>query len=278
MSTATQTTKARLFRQMHDRSHVLLLPNAWDAGCARMFAGAGASAIATTSAGVAWSLGYPDGEHAPLEQVLAATARIAHAVELPVSADIESGYGATAAGVAESVGAFIACGVVGINIEDGLHAPGALRSIEDAVARIRAVRAAADHAGIPIVINARTDTYMLGFGDSAPSRFDETVRRGHAYLAAGADCIFPIGLADAVILENLVLTLNAPISIAARPGLPDMADLARIGIARVSLATRLATVAYSAADTAWRNVLANGDFESLQSTLTHPDMQRLFGL
>lgn len=277
MRTTTQATKARLFRQMHDRSHVLLLPNAWDAGSARVFAGAGSLAIATTSAGVAWSLGYADGERAPLNEVLAATARIAHAVELPVTADIESGYGVTADAVAQSVGAFIACGVVGINIEDGLHASGALRSIEDGIARIRAARAAADQAGVPIVINARTDAYMLGFGDNTEARFDETVRRGHAYLAAGADCLYPIGLADAAILENLVRTLNAPLNVTARPGLPDMAELARMGIARLSLATRLATLAYSAADTAWRDVLANGHFEDLQSTLTHPDMQRLFG-
>ncbi len=196
MSTTIQTTKARLFRQMHDRSHILLLPNAWDAGSARVFAGAGSVAIATTSAGVAWSLGYADGENAPLDEVLAATGRIARAVELPVTADIESGYGVTTDAVADSVRAFIASGVVGINLEDGLHAPGALRSIEDGVARIRAARAAADQAGVPIVINARTDTYMLGFGDSAEARFDETVRRGRAYLAAGADCLYPIGLAD----------------------------------------------------------------------------------
>lgn len=276
MSTTIQTTKARLFRQMHDRSHILLLPNAWDAGSARVFAGAGSVAIATTSAGVAWSLGYADGENAPLDEVLAATGRIARAVELPVTADIESGYGVTTDAVADSVRAFIASGVVGINLEDGLHAPGALRSIEDGVARIRAARAAADQAGVPIVINARTDTYMLGFGDSAEARFDETVRRGRAYLAAGADCLYPIGLADAAILENLVRTLNAPINVGARPGLPNMAELARMGIARISLATRLTTLAYAAADTALRNVLITGDFEGLQSTLTHPDMQRLF--
>ncbi|MEO7062796.1 MAG: isocitrate lyase/phosphoenolpyruvate mutase family protein [Dokdonella sp.] len=274
--TTPQTAKAQHFRQMHDRSHVLLLPNAWDAGSARVFAGAGALAIATTSAGVAWSLGYADGEKTPLDEVLAATARIARAVELPVTADIESGYGATADTVADSVREFIASGIVGVNIEDGLHAPRALRSIEDGVTRIRAARAAADQAGIPIVINARIDTYMLEFGDSAQVRFDETVRRGHAYLAAGADCVYPIGLADGAILENLVRTLNVPINVAARPGLPDVAELERLGIARVSLATRLTTLAYSAADTAWRNVLANGRFDELQSTLTHPDMQRLF--
>ncbi|MEO5622329.1 MAG: isocitrate lyase/phosphoenolpyruvate mutase family protein [Dokdonella sp.] len=276
MSISTQTAKARLFRKMHDRSHVLLLPNAWDAGSARVFAGTGSLAIATTSAGIAWSLGYADGERAPLDEVLAATARITRATELPVTADIEGGYGVTADDVADTVRAFIARGVVGINIEDGLHAPGALRSIEDGVARIRAARAAAHQTGVPIVINARTDTYLLGFGDSVAARFDETVLRGHAYLAAGADCLYPIGLADAGILENLVRTIDAPINVAARPDLPNIAELASMGVARVSLATRLATIAYSAADTALRYVLASGRFDTLHSTLTHPDMQHLF--
>ncbi len=277
MGNTTQIAKARRFRQLHDRSRVLLLPNAWDAASARVFARAGALAIATTSAGVAWSLGYADGERAPLEEVLAATARIARAVDLPVTADIESGYGADPGTVAETVRAFIASGIVGINIEDGLHAPGALRPIEDGVARIRAARSAADQAGVPIVINARTDTYMLGFGDGDATRFDETVRRGRAYFAAGADCLYPIGLADAATLENLVGALDAPINVAARPGLPDMAELARLRIARVSTATRLATIAYSAADTALRQVQASGRFDELQSTLAHPDMQRMFG-
>jgi 2-methylisocitrate lyase-like PEP mutase family enzyme len=277
MSIPEQIAKARLFRQMHDRTRVLLLPNAWDAASARLFARAGFSAIATTSAGVAWSLGYADGEQAPLDEVLAATARITRAVDLPVTADIESGYGATPDAVGATVRAIIAAGAIGINIEDGLHAPAQLRPIDDAVARIRAARAAADQAGVPIVINARTDTYMPGFGDGEAARLEETLRRGHAYFAVGADCLYPIGLTDPTTLEGLVRALDAPINVAARPGLPDMTELARLGIARVSTATRLATLAYSAADTALRQVQASGRFDELQSTLTHPDMQRMFG-
>ena len=277
MSIPEQIAKARLFRQMHDRTRVLLLPNAWDAASARLFARAGFSAIATTSAGVAWSLGYADGEQAPLDEVLAATVRITRAVDLPVTADIESGYGATPDAVGATVRAIIAAGAIGINIEDGLHAPAQLRPIDDAVARIRAARAAADQAGVPIVINARTDTYMPGFGDGEAARLEETLRRGHAYFAVGADCLYPIGLTDPTTLEGLVRALDAPINVAARPGLPDMTELARLGIARVSTATRLATLAYSAADTALRQVQASGRFDELQSTLTHPDMQRMFG-
>ena len=276
MNIAAQFAKAQLFRHMHDRASVLLLPNAWDAASARLFARAGFSAVATTSAGLAWSLGYADGEQAPLDDVLAATARIAHAVDLPVTADIESGYGATPDAVAETVRAVIATGAVGINIEDGLHASGQLRAIDDAVARIRAARTAADQAGVPIVINARTDTYLRPFGDNPALRLDETVRRGRAYFAAGADCLYPIGLADAVTLDALVRALDAPINVTARPGLPTMTELAHLGVARVSTATRLATLALSAVDTALRQLRASGRFDGLESALGHADMQRMF--
>ena len=276
MNIAAQFAKAQLFRHMHDRASVLLLPNAWDAASARLFARAGFSAVATTSAGVAWSLGYADGEQAPLDDVLAATARIAHAVDLPVTADIESGYGATPDAVAETVRAVIAIGAVGINIEDGLHASGQLRAIDDAVARIRAARTAADQAGVPIVINARTDTYLRPFGDNPALRLDETVRRGRAYFAAGADCLYPIGLADAATLAALVRALDAPINVTARPGLANMTELAHLGVARVSTATRLATLALSAVDTALRQLRASGRFDGLESTLGHADMQRMF--
>jgi 2-methylisocitrate lyase-like PEP mutase family enzyme len=276
MNIPAQIAKAQLFRQMHDRTRVLLLPNAWDAASARLFARAGFSAVATTSAGVAWSLGYADGEQAPVDEVLAATARIARAVDLPVTADIESGYGATPDAVAETVCAVIAVGAVGINIEDGLHEPGQLRAIDDAVARIRAARTAADQAGVPIVINVRTDTYMRQFGDSPAMRLDETVRRGKAYFAAGADCLYPIGLTDPASLDALVQALDAPINVAARPGLPDMTELARLGVARVSTATRLVTLALSAVDTALRQLQASGRFDGLESTLGHADMQHMF--
>lgn len=276
MNIAAQFAKAQLFRHMHDRASVLLLPNAWDAASARLFARAGFSAVATTSAGLAWSLGYADGEQAPLDDVLAATARIARAVDLPVTADIESGYGATPDAVAETVRAVIATGAVGINIEDGLHASGQLRAIDDAVARIRAARTAADQAGVPIVINARTDSYLRPFGDSPALRLDETVRRGRAYFAAGADCLYPIGLADAATLDALVRALDAPINVTARPGLPTMTELAHLGVARVSTATRLATLALSAVDTALRQLRASGRFDGLESALGHADMQRMF--
>lgn len=275
MDTGVQIDKARAFHRLHDRSRVLLLPNAWDAGSARLFAAAGFAAIATTSAGVAWSLGYADGEYAPLNDVLAVIARMSRVVELPLTADIESGYGDTPAAVAETVRAVIAAGAVGVNLEDSLHG-GGLRDVAAAAERIRAARAAAVATGVPIVINARVDSWMQSPGVDEAARFDDAVRRARAYLAAGADCIFPIGLADTASLRALVQALDAPVNIAAHPGTPDMAELGRLGIARVSTATRLALVGLSAADRAARELLASGRFDALATELSHPQAQRLF--
>lgn len=265
-----QILKAQAFRKMHDRSVILVLPNAWDAVTARVFGRLGFAAVATTSGGVAWSLGYADGEHAPLAEIVAATGRIAGAVHVPVTADIEAGYGATPEDVADTVRAVIGAGAVDINLEDGLHAPGALRELEAVAERIRAAREVAAAAGVPLVINARTDTYMLKYGASGAERFDETVRRANAYLAAGADCIFPIGLGA------LVKALDAPINVAARPGMSGLAELARFGVARVSTATRFAILALSALERAVKELRESGRFESLGAALAHADMQRLF--
>ena len=275
MNKAEQLHRAHLFRKMHDRSGILVLPNAWDAASARIFERAGFSAIATTSGGIAWSLGYADGERISRDEVVAATERIARAVDVPVTADIESGYGANAAEVAETVRAIIGAGAIGINLEDSLPS-GALRDAAAAAERIRTARDAAAGAGIPIVINARTDAWLHGFGANDSERFDETIRRAKMYLAAGADCIYPIGLGDRATFAALVKELDAPINVGARPGLPDVAELARIGIARVSTATRFATLTLSALDRAARALHDDGRFDGLCATLTHPDVQHLF--
>jgi 2-methylisocitrate lyase-like PEP mutase family enzyme len=255
---------------------VLVLPNAWDAGSARLFVRMGFPAVATTSGGVSWSLGRADGEHASLDEVVGAVARIARTVDVPVTADMEAGFGDTPEAVAQSMHAVIEAGAVGVNLEDGLHATGALRDLDEAVARIRAARSAADASGVPLVINARTDTWLLGHGADDAERFDETVRRARAFLAAGADCIFPIGLGDAALLAALVEAIDAPVNVAARPGLPDVAELGRIGVARVSTATRFATVALSAVQAAARDLRDNGRFDALVSTLSLGDVQRMF--
>ena len=184
---------ANLFLARHRGPPILLLPNVWDAWSARIFVAAGFDALATTSGGVAWALGYPDGELAPWTEVVAATARIVRSARVPVTADIEAGYGMTPAEVGAHVAEIIQTGVVGINLEDGLHGP--IRSIEDAAARLRAARDAARKEGVPIVLNARCDIFHLQYGEEN-TRFAATVERCKTYLAAGTDCVYLFGLRD----------------------------------------------------------------------------------
>jgi len=188
-----QAEAAKSFLSRHCALPVILLPNVWDAMSARIFAAAGFDYLATTSAGVAWALGYPDGEIAPWEEVVAATARIVRAAGVPVTADIEGGYGQSPEAVRNHVAEIIRAGVVGINLEDSHQ--GSIRSVEDATARLQAAREAARKENVPIVINARCDIFHQQHGEES-GRFDATVARCQAYLAAGADCVYPFGLRD----------------------------------------------------------------------------------
>jgi 2-methylisocitrate lyase-like PEP mutase family enzyme len=279
-SRSEQAVKAELFRAMHGGPHLLLLPNAWDAISARIVVAAGLPAVATTSGGVAWALGYADGEAAPWDEVVAATARIARAVAVPVTADIEAGYGDTPEAVGRSIGNIIAAGVVGVNLEDGLrpgqHPAGspAIRSIEEAAARIRAARAAATAAGVPIVINARTDLYIKNIGDEK-SRFEEAVARGRAYLEAGADCVYPIALRDPETIGRLVKALAAPVNIMVRAGLPGIAELEALGVARASTATALPLAAMGVVRQVIEQMRATRRFEALHPAMTHAEAQQL---
>jgi 2-methylisocitrate lyase-like PEP mutase family enzyme len=275
MTGAEQKQLAELFRQRHRRKPVLLLPNVWDAMSARLFAAAGFEALATTSGGVAWALGYQDGEHTPWREVVEATRRIVRSAGVAVTADIEAGYGATAAEVAGHVAEIIAAGVVGINLEDGLHATPPMRSLDNAASRIAAARQAADRAGIPIVVNARCDLYFHGLGSDA-ERFAETVARCRAYVAAGADCVYPFGLRDPHIIAGLAAAVAVPVNITGRPGMPDAAALGELGVARGTVATAPALVAMSAIRTLAEGLRATGSFESLAAPLRHPDAQKLF--
>ncbi len=275
MKTEEQIRRAERFRALHDRRRLLLLPNAWDAGSAALFGSLGFEAVATTSGGVAWSLGYADGEDMPLEEVLAATRRMVRATERPLSVDFEAGFGATPSDVQDSVRALIATGIAGLNIEDGIHHQ-SLRSQDDAAARVGAARAAAAAAGVPIVVNARVDVWALDDQVDAATRHAEAVRRARAYLAAGADCIYPIGLTEPTAVAKLVAELDAPVNIMGRSGLPDLSQLEGIGVARVSLGTRLATLAWSAAHEAARALRQSGRFENLDGAVDYAHMQQFF--
>jgi 2-methylisocitrate lyase-like PEP mutase family enzyme len=276
MNRAEQAKQAELFRSKHRGPRLLLLPNAWDAMSARVFVAAGFDAIATTSGGVAWSLGYADGEQTPWDEVVAATARIVRAARVPVTADIEAGYGETPDAVMRSVSEIIEAGAVGVNLEDGtLHGPAPIRSPKDAADRIRAAREAAKAAAVPIVINARTDLYLRNIGDEA-SRFEESVERGRAYLAAGADCVYPITLRDPATIGRLVKALGAPININVRAGSPSVAELETLGVARVSTASQIALMAMSMARQVADDLRATGKFDTLAPAMAQADAQRLF--
>ncbi len=270
-----QVERAQRFRALHDRRRVLLLPNAWDAGSAGIFADLGFDAIATTSGGIAWSLGHADGERAPLDEVLAAIRRIVRVTALPVSVDFEAGYGATPDDVAANVRALIATGAIGINLEDGVRHE-TLRDIDEAARRIAAARAAAHAAGVPIFINARIDAWIIGGNASEAQRIDDALARARAYLAAGADGIYPIALANPETIATLCARIDAPVNVGARGGLPDLAALARLGVARVSTATRLAALAYAAARAAARTVQSSGRVDNLDAEFGYADLQRIF--
>jgi 2-methylisocitrate lyase-like PEP mutase family enzyme len=277
MDRSTQIALAQRFRAMHRGPKLLLLPNAWDALSARIFEAVGFDAVATTSGGVAWALGYPDGEQAPWPEIVAATARIARAVRVPVTADIEAGYGATPTDVRASVEEIIDAGAVGINLEDSTpRADMPIRSIDDAAARIRAARDAASATGVPLVINARIDVYSKHIGEE-DTRFDETVRRAKAYVAAGADCLYPIGLTDIETVAKLVKAVEAPINIIGRAGIPPVEQWQRIGVARISTATGPTLATISLTRQIADDLRSTGTFDGLKATVTRAELQAMFG-
>ncbi|MFI5835395.1 isocitrate lyase/phosphoenolpyruvate mutase family protein [Micromonospora sp. NPDC051300] len=222
-STPTLQEKARRLRTLHDESRILVLVNAWDAASARAVAAVpGCHAIATASHSIAAAHGYEDGEHIPFELALAAIARIAAAVDLPVTADLEGGYG----DVAATVRAAIRAGAVGGNLED------AMRPVDQAVRAVRAAVAAGRDEGLPFVLNARTDAYLTGPPETALAA---AVERGTAYLAAGADCVFVPGCSDPRDIRKLVAAFGpGRLSLLGVPAMPTPAELETLGVARVS--------------------------------------------
>lgn len=271
-----QIRLAEDFRRRHRRKPLLLLANVWDPISARIVEAAGYDAVATTSGGLAWALGYRDGEETPWGEVVAATARVVRTVRVPVTADIEAGYGDTPQQVSQSVRDIIGAGAVGVNLEDGTHdAANPMRGIDEAAARIRAAREAAQAEGVPVVINARIDLYLKRIGTEA-TRFAETVRRGKAYLAAGADCLFPFGLVDLGVASELVHALAAPINLVGRAGMPPVADIEAAGVARVSVASGLTLATMSAIQGMAEELRTSGRFDVLASAMKRDDAQRLF--
>ena len=270
-----QAEKAQVFRQLHERDDILVLPNAYDAASACLLADAGAAAIATTSGGCAFSLGYPDGERISRDEMCAVVQRICRATSLPVSADMEAGYGESAESVAETVLATIAAGAVGINIEDSTK--GGARSLIDlgpAVERIKAARKAADTTGISLLINARTDAFSVR-GDNSKEVFVEAVSRANAYLEAGADCAFVIGVRDRDTIGSLVKAINGPVNILAGPGSPTVGELARLGVKRVTVGSSFAKAALTLVRRGAEELLRDGTYGFAEGALGQPEIHKV---
>ncbi len=248
------------FRSLHIPGKPLVLVNAWDAASARIAEDAGSKAVATTSAGVAWSVGAPDGDTLGREDAIAVIRRVVSAVSVPVTADIESGFGATPDELAATIRAATGTGAVGVNIEDGA------RDVDDQCARLAAAR----KAGPDLFLNARMDAYLRGSGDVA-----EVVARAEAYLAAGADGIFVPGVTDLATVEQLAAKIPAPLNVMVSAGGPTVAELAALGVARVSLGSAVAQAAYAVVKRATEEALTTGTYAAVADAFDYGVLNQL---
>jgi 2-methylisocitrate lyase-like PEP mutase family enzyme len=265
--------KAEALRRLHAGPSVLVLANAWDAASARLVEAAGFPAIATSSAGVAFALGYPDGERIARAEMLEMVRRVARVVKVPVTADVEAGYGSTAEAAAETARGVVAAGAVGMNLEDARD--GRLLSLDLQEKRIRAARAASEAAGVPLVINGRTDVFGVD-EISEPQRLAEAVRRANAYLRAGADCAFVPFVSNRDLIGRLVREIQGPLNVLGTPDTPPVAELERLGVRRVSVGGGLARAAYGRARRMALEIKEKGTFDILrEGTISYAEMQRL---
>ena len=273
----SQSDRAGHFRRLHER-RPLVLPNAWDAGSARIIEVAGALAVATTSAGVSWAHARRDGQTLRREEMIQAIRSIVRAVSIPVSADVEGGYGSgSLADVVETVRAVIDAGAAGINLEDSPGTAGDVLMPPEAHAdRIRATREAARAAGGDLVINARTDVYLFGVGEPE-GRFEAAVRRARIYREAGADCVFVPGVVDAETIAALARAVDGPLNVMAMPGAPDTSALGELGVARVSVGPTIAQAAFAATKRAVGELLERGTYGQPDDLMPFGELNAAFG-
>jgi len=263
MDIAGQARKAETLRKLHGGPRVLALPNAWDVASACVLEEMGFPAIATTSAGVAFALGYPDGQRISRDEMLEIVARIARAVRVPVTADMESGYGTRPAEIAETAKAIVAAGAVGLNFEDVTgdterwHVEPSLQ-----VEKIRTIRELSASMGVSLVINARTDVYLMPIGPEA-TRFDRTVERLRAYRAAGADCVFAPGMVDRGLIEKLVKAVAAPLNVLVTPGCPSIPELEALGVRRASIGSGVMRATLGLVRRIGKELLERGTYSSV---------------
>jgi 2-methylisocitrate lyase-like PEP mutase family enzyme len=264
----SDSSSAREFHALHQRG-LLILPNAWDAGSARIIEHAGAKAIATSSAAVAWANGYPDGEALPLDALLSTVRAIVRTVRIPVSADIEAGYAVDAEAAGAVAARVVDAGAVGVNLEDGVGAPDLL------AAKIGRVKEAAAKAGVDLWVNARVDVYLrrLKQGDAA---YEETISRARRYREAGADSIFVPGAAKAALLGPLVRDVALPLNVLAWPGLPDAERLTELGVRRLSAGSSIAKVVLNHVHAMTQTFLADGRYDPFaEGGLENPEINDL---
>ncbi len=245
---------AELFLQLHQGPGLLTLPNAWDAGSARIIESLGAKAIATTSAGFAWALGYPDGDALPLSELVRSVGLIARVVSVPVTVDMESGFGKTPDEVAEAVAQIINVGAIGMNIEDGSNPPELL------AAKIQAVRKAAERARVKFFVNARVDVYLRQLVPPA-ERVAESLRRAKIYRDAGAGGIFVPAIVAPDEIRTVATGIDRPLNVLGWSGLPAAADLVKLGVKRLSAGAGITKVAYGKTAEAAKAFLADGRSE-----------------
>lgn len=270
-----QAEKAETFRRLHRGKKILILPNGWDVASARVFEEVGFPAVATSSAGMMVSLGYPDGERIDRKEFVSAIRRIATALSVPLSADIVHGFGPTPKEVVGTVKRVLDAGAVGINIEDAVHETKQLVAVADQVETLKSLRDLRDSHDVPFVINARTDALLHAPG-SAEDKLAEAIRRGVAYRDAGADCIYPMGLTDAESIGVLVRALQFPVNVMVRKGLPSVADLEKLGVARISLGPYASYAAMGLLKRASAELLERGTYGGwLEGAITYDELNRL---
>ena len=270
-----QAEKAEEFRRLHDRREVLVLPNAWDVPSARVFEDEGFPAVATSSAGMLVSLGYPDGEGIPRWEFVAAVRRISRVLSVPLSVDVVGGFGDTPGGVASSVGAVIRAGAVGINIEDFVHSTKKLLPVEKQKSRLRALIRLRDSLRVPFVINARTDALRYAPGDE-DAKMMEAIGRAEAYRDLGADCVYPMGLTDGASISRFVKALDFPTNVMVRKGLPAVPELERLGVARVSFGPSASYATMGLLKRASKEIREKGTFSSLiEGAVTFDELNSL---
>jgi len=272
MVSSIQKEKAELFLKYHHAKEILVLLNSWDIGSSKLIEACGYKAIATTSMGIAASLGYPDCQVIQLSEMIAAITGIVNAVQVPVTVDIEAGYGNNLNEIIDSVKKIIATGIVGINIEDSIDLKPILIDEMEFCERISAIRALSDSLGFHLVINARTDSFYTSSGSSR-EKLSESIKRGNKYREAGADCIFVQPVWEKETISTLVKEINAPINILANPTIgagvtPSISELQDLGVARVSLGSGLMKATLALIKKVADELSEKGTYNILLDTLT----------